>query len=204
MQISQPVTITIPYAAPASSASASAYWYNSLTGTISQGGLTDIEHIQISSTLYAMRFKTTHFTPFYLLLRRNAPVTKCKVSYGKTPGAGQDSIQLSGVIDVTSNDLTGAGDINIEIRSLTDNLRIYSESINFNPNNIYKGKYSYKRDFKKNGSGGIALFQLDLNKHSFGLQIRNIDLAGLSYPMSVEIKIGDYVGVGQVESYPTK
>jgi len=64
MQFSQPVTITIPYSAAGSAALASAYWYNSLTGALSQQGITNIENLQISSTLYALRFKTTHFTLF--------------------------------------------------------------------------------------------------------------------------------------------
>jgi hypothetical protein len=67
MQFSQPVTVTIPYPAPSSGSSALAYWYNSLTGALSQQGITDVENIQISYSLYALRFKTTHFTPFYLL-----------------------------------------------------------------------------------------------------------------------------------------
>ena len=70
MEFSQPVTVTIPYAVSSSGTSASAYWYNSLTGALSQQGITDVKNLQISSTLYALRFTTTHFTP-YLLLEDN-------------------------------------------------------------------------------------------------------------------------------------
>ena len=62
----QPVTITIPYEVLASGNSPSAYWYNSLTGTHSQQGITDVESIVISPTLHAVRFKTTHFTQFFV------------------------------------------------------------------------------------------------------------------------------------------
>ncbi|NIP53351.1 MAG: hypothetical protein GWN67_23055, partial [Phycisphaerae bacterium] len=60
-----PVTITIPYEVPATDYSVSAYWYNLLTATPSQQGITDIETIVISSTTY-LRFKTTHFTQFFV------------------------------------------------------------------------------------------------------------------------------------------
>ena len=40
------------------------YWYNPETGQLSQTGLSQIEMIEISSTLHAMRFNTTHFSQF--------------------------------------------------------------------------------------------------------------------------------------------
>jgi hypothetical protein len=68
MQFSQPVTVTIPYTPSGSGTSVSAYWYNSLTGALSQQGISGVQDIVISPTLHALQFKTTHFTPFYLLL----------------------------------------------------------------------------------------------------------------------------------------
>jgi uncharacterized repeat protein (TIGR02543 family) len=65
IEFDPPVTITIPYEVSASSYSASAYWYNLLTAASSQQGITDIETIVISSTPY-LRFKTTHFTQFFV------------------------------------------------------------------------------------------------------------------------------------------
>gem|GEM_PF-507807 len=67
IEFSQPVTVTIPYQAEAANRQARAYWYNSLTGALSQQGITDIETVAISGDLYALRFKTTHFTPYYLV-----------------------------------------------------------------------------------------------------------------------------------------
>jgi len=68
MVFNQPVTITIPYVVSDSQGSATPYWYNSLSGALSQQGITDIQDIVISPTLHALSFKTTHFTAFYLLL----------------------------------------------------------------------------------------------------------------------------------------
>jgi len=67
IQFNQPVTITIPYAYANSNGSTSPYWFNSLTGTLSQQGITNVQDIVISPTLHAISFQTTHFTPFYLL-----------------------------------------------------------------------------------------------------------------------------------------
>jgi len=67
IQFNQPVTITIPYAVPASQGSVTPYWFNSLTGALSQQGITDIRDIVVSPTLHALSFKTTHFTPFYVV-----------------------------------------------------------------------------------------------------------------------------------------
>lgn len=63
----EPVTVTIPYRVAGASGSALPYWYDSLTGALSQQDITNIENVVISSDLNALRFKTTHFTPFYLV-----------------------------------------------------------------------------------------------------------------------------------------
>jgi hypothetical protein len=63
----QPVTVTIPYRFNGDGSSAKPYWYDSLTGAMSQIGITDIQNIVIASDLNALQFKTTHFTPFYLM-----------------------------------------------------------------------------------------------------------------------------------------
>ena len=63
----EPVTVTIPYRFSGDGNSAKPYWYDSLTGALSQQGITDIENIVVASDLNALQFKTTHFTPFYLM-----------------------------------------------------------------------------------------------------------------------------------------
>lgn len=63
---SSPVIITIPYDVSSAADSISAYWFNPLTGTLSQQGITNIEIIEISPTLNALRFSTTHFTQFFV------------------------------------------------------------------------------------------------------------------------------------------
>ncbi|MFC1739226.1 PKD domain-containing protein [Planctomycetota bacterium] len=64
IEFDQPVTIVIPYDSTTISGTPDAYWYNPLTGMLSQQGITDVETIEISSTLSVLRFQTTHFTQF--------------------------------------------------------------------------------------------------------------------------------------------
>jgi hypothetical protein len=68
LQFSQPVTVTIPYpAADYSGGTPVPCWYVSQTGTLSQQDITNIQVLDLSDTLKALRFRTTHFTPYYLL-----------------------------------------------------------------------------------------------------------------------------------------
>ena len=90
IQFSQPVTITIPYVNV--SGSATLYWFNSLTGALSQQGITDIQDIPISSSLHALSFKTTHFTAFYLFV--GGGTTAAIVGGGG--GGGGCSVSASG------------------------------------------------------------------------------------------------------------
>ncbi|UCG58892.1 MAG: hypothetical protein JSU70_05135, partial [Phycisphaerales bacterium] len=62
----EPVTVTIPYGV-AKNGKVKAYWYDSMTDSLSQQGITDVEDITIGPGLHAVRFKTTHLTPYYLL-----------------------------------------------------------------------------------------------------------------------------------------
>ena len=92
IQFSQPVTITIPYVFSGSDSSVTPYWFNSLTGALSQQGITDIQDITISSSLHALSFKTTHFTAFYLLVGGGSAAA----IIGGGGGGGGCSISASG------------------------------------------------------------------------------------------------------------
>lgn len=74
LEFAKPVTITIPYEV-ADNQIADVYWYDSLTGELSQSGMTGIEAIQISSNLWAIRFQTTHFSQYMI---GQQPTTKTK------------------------------------------------------------------------------------------------------------------------------
>jgi len=68
LQFNQPVTVTIPYpAGDYSGGTPVPCWYVSQTGTLSQQDVTNIQVLDLSDTLKALCFRTTHFTPYYLL-----------------------------------------------------------------------------------------------------------------------------------------
>jgi hypothetical protein len=64
-----PVTITIPYTVTGDAGTPVVYWYDSRAfyNPLSQQGITNTQNIVITPSLHALRFKTTHFTPFYVL-----------------------------------------------------------------------------------------------------------------------------------------
>ncbi len=94
IEFSQPVRVIMPYNVPNSSRSASAYWYNSLTTALSQQGITDIEDIIISSTIHALSFRTTHFTPFYVVSGDDS-------GGGDSGGGGGGGCAISPISEVT-------------------------------------------------------------------------------------------------------
>jgi hypothetical protein len=66
LTFAQPVTVTIPYDSVGKKVRA--YWFDSVTGSFSDAGITDVQDIAITgSSLRALQFKTTHFTPFYVV-----------------------------------------------------------------------------------------------------------------------------------------
>jgi len=91
IQFTQPVTIIIPYVFSGSDSSVTPYWFSSLTGALSQQGITDIQDIPISLSLHALSFKTTHFTAFFLFEGGGAAAI---VSSGG--GGGGCSVSASG------------------------------------------------------------------------------------------------------------
>ncbi|MHC4299628.1 MAG: InlB B-repeat-containing protein, partial [Planctomycetota bacterium] len=67
-EFSSPVTMTIPYAVSGISGTPTAYWYNPVTGTLSQQEMDNIEVIELTSSLHALRFTTTRLALYYAVL----------------------------------------------------------------------------------------------------------------------------------------
>ncbi len=84
LEFNKPVTITIPYLV-SQYTNPSVFWYNMDTGQFSQSAISNIEHIVLSSTLHAIRYKTTHFTQYVLAYQ---PDTQDSSSGGSGGGGG--------------------------------------------------------------------------------------------------------------------
>jgi hypothetical protein len=90
-----PVTITIPYAVSGDAGTPTAYWYDSRTGALSQVGITDLEIIVLSPTLHALRFKTLHFTPYYVFMGPDVDAAGGAQIDGADDGGGGGGCTLS-------------------------------------------------------------------------------------------------------------
>ncbi len=92
IEFSKPVTITIPYSVSGFS-DASVFWFNPQTGQFSQSAISNIEHIVISDTLCAIRYKTTHFTQYVIARPAQADISNssggggCSILH-HSPGSG--------------------------------------------------------------------------------------------------------------------
>jgi hypothetical protein len=78
----QPVTVTIPYCVGDRKGQTKPYWYNSLTGSFSQQGITNVRDVTVSPTLHALQFKTTHFTPYYVMSGDNVVAVDSSLAAG--------------------------------------------------------------------------------------------------------------------------
>jgi hypothetical protein len=68
VKFNSPVTITIPYAVSNTAGTPTAYWYDAATGMVSQQDIQNSQIIQLTSSLHALSFTTTHLTPYCALL----------------------------------------------------------------------------------------------------------------------------------------
>ena len=123
-------------------------------------------------------------------------IKKINVKYGKF--AATDRISISGTIDATSADIASANDVVIKIFSASDiNEPIFSETAALGQGNVKNNKAQIKKQNKKNLASGMTSFKIDTKNHKFSLEAKNIELEGLTYPVTLQIKIGNYTGTAQ-------
>jgi hypothetical protein len=118
----------------------------------------------------------------------NVTVSKCTVSAGSN---NNDSVFLSGALDVTYNDISTAGEILVDISS-TDMANEQSFPVNLTT--FKNGKFNCTIANKPMK----ASFALNTKTAKFSFTAKNIDLSGLSCPLTVRIEIGDYDAVADV------
>jgi hypothetical protein len=114
-------------------------------------------------------------------------IDKATVKAGKADNS--DSIKFSGLLDATEADLDAATEIIVTIRAenipepgvLTFTLPISEDSFS-------KGTYKSPKDT----TDPVLKLQIDTSKGTMKFSAKNADLAGLSCPISVRIRIGDY------------
>ncbi len=164
-----------------------------------------ISNVRINWANSTIMFDVSHLSKFAAFIEtepRDGIITiaKCSVKAGKSkkgtparglPGfVGKDSISFAGIMDITKDELETAAHIYITIVSDVDGLVACDESLTINRGKVKKGKYRH-RDKQK----GIS-FKIDTKKGKFALKIKNANLTGLGCPLTVEIEIGNYYGIG--------
>ncbi len=193
MDFNQPVTITIPYSVSASNSQAFAYWYNKLADALSQQGITNVETIAISPTLYAIQFKTTHFSQFIVggSISSSIQVTKCTITAGSKDNS--DKISISGKIDATADNFNNATVIEVTVDS-NDMVNPCVLTFPINSKTLKKDKYSHSGT----ENGVKKSFKYDVKTHSFVYAANNVNLSGLGCPLTFDINVGDYIGTAEI------
>jgi len=113
-------------------------------------------------------------------------ITKCTVAAGKN---NIGTISISGVMDVNANNLNAANSFTITV----DSNNMLSPCTGIFPvggNSFRKGKYNYT--ITENGSK--KSFKYDTKTRKFSFTAKNVDLSGLSCPVTMRITIGDSAG----------
>jgi hypothetical protein len=86
LEFARPVTVTIPFDLPEDEIAAGVAWYNPQTGQYSQAGLSNIEVLEITPSLFALRFDTTHFSQYAITAKIVETSTENKA--GKSSNGG--------------------------------------------------------------------------------------------------------------------
>jgi len=122
-----------------------------------------------------------------------AQVDKCKVKAGKN-GKG-DSMQFSGLLDVTTADFDAAmgGDVVviIEADDIPD-LDVTTFKFPLEEGSVKKGKYKAPKVKPADKTDPTTSLQIDSIKGKMKFSGKNLDLTGLSCPITITIQIGDY------------
>jgi hypothetical protein len=112
-------------------------------------------------------------------------ITKCTVSAGKN---NIGAISISGTMDVNANNLIDANSITITV----DSNNLLALSFPINGSLFRKGIYSYAGT----ESGTTKSFKYVPATGNFSFTAKNVDLSGLSCPVTMRIAIGDFAGAG--------
>jgi hypothetical protein len=115
-------------------------------------------------------------------------ITKCTVAAGKN---NIGTISISGVMDVNANDLNNSDSFTITVDS-NNMISPCTKIFPIDGNSFKKGKYSYALT----ESGSKKSFNYVPATGKFSFAAKNVDLSGLSCPVTMRITIGDSSGAG--------
>jgi hypothetical protein len=118
-------------------------------------------------------------------------VVKCTVAAGSKENS--DAISISGLMDASADDFSAGGLVEVTIDS-NDMVNPCVQTFPINDKTFKKGKYKCTITNKPLKTS----FAFDTRKSKFSFSAKNTSLKGLSCPLNIEIRIGDYVGAAEV------
>lgn len=110
----------------------------------------------------------------------------CRVSSGRT--AGEDSIKVSGPLLAPAGGIADGTKVDITIQRHYDYAIVYRETVPMSQMDLRRGSYTYRGPRQ-----GISSLKLEPTAPEYDLDIRNVDLTGLTCPFSVVIEAGSYI-----------
>jgi predicted secreted protein len=126
----------------------------------------------------------THIVP-------TVAVKKCSVAAGSNYNSG--AISFSGTMNAITGHMSAASAVEVTVDS-NDMISPCVLTFPINDKTFKKGNYSYSGT--ENGVRKSFTYNLKTGKFTFAAS--NVNLLGLGCPMTVAIKVGDYVGVADV------
>jgi hypothetical protein len=155
----------------------------SFTSRTASTGLSQDSHA-VSGNLWAIDFTGTLITtPADPIVA----VKKCNVAAGRN--AHSDTISFSGTMNATADDFN---DANVVVT--IDSNDMVSPCVPTFP--VINGETFKNGKFKCSASN--ASFAFDTKTSKFSFTAKNVDLSGLSCPLTVRIEIGDYISTTDV------
>jgi hypothetical protein len=123
----------------------------------------------------------------------NQPVSVIRtltIKAGKTRAALKDSFTIKGTFGAAAQDIAGSTAVYIRLSNVDE--MIFEGVIPYNSAKLKYGKYSYVRH--KAEPGNIRSAAFNLNKKTFRITAKGINLTGLSCPILIELEWGNYLG----------
>jgi hypothetical protein len=119
-------------------------------------------------------------------------VTQCTVTAGSK--VNSDKISFSGTMGAKADDFNDANTVKVTIDS-NDIVSPCALTFPIDANTFKKGKYNYSKTV-----GGVKKsFTYDVKTHKFSFAASNVDLSGLGCPVTIEIEVGGYYTMVEID-----
>ena len=163
----------------------------SFTSQTASTGLSRDSHA-VSGNCWATDFTGTLTEPTPVDSVPTVAVKKLSVAAGSNYNSG--AISFSGTMNAITGLMSATGDVEVTVDS-NDMISPCVLTFPINDKTFKKGNYSYSGT----ENGVKKSFTYNLKTGNFTFAASNVNLSGLGCPMTVTIKVGDYIGTAGVD-----